>query len=128
PSRYAPRYVASDLSCSSCHLNAGQREGAIPLVGVAGRFPMYNGRCARLFSLRDRVVAGFLRSMNGSNAQGATESNAHENAAGEPFISTRSPEVMALSAYVTWLSEGLPVGQPPARGGTQLPPAARIPV
>ena len=60
----APRLTGGKVSCSNCHLNAGQRERALPLVGVAGMFPEYNNRAARLFSLPDRIVDCFLRSEN----------------------------------------------------------------
>src|SRR4051812_45059970 len=127
--RYAPRYTGNGLTCGNCHLNAGQREGAMPVVGVAAVFPENNPRSGRLFSLQDRVVSCFLRSINGANAPGATEENIDENGKVELFVSPRSPEVLAVSAYVTWLSEGMPLGQKPSwRGVKQLAPEARIPI
>ncbi|HUJ29084.1 MAG TPA: hypothetical protein VLW85_23850 [Myxococcales bacterium] len=54
--RHAGRFTASRLSCGSCHLNAGQKEGAMPLIGIASAFPEYNKRCGRMFTLADRVV------------------------------------------------------------------------
>src|SRR5262249_15233218 len=54
--REAPRFTGGTVSCTNCHLNAGQRERALPVVGVAGMFPEYNNRAARLISLADRVV------------------------------------------------------------------------
>src|SRR5262249_33098463 len=56
----APHLAGGTVSCANCHLNAGQRERALPLVGVAGVFPEYNNRAARLISLPDRVVDCFL--------------------------------------------------------------------
>ena len=47
----AARFTGGNVSCNNCHLNAGQRERSLPLVGVAGMFPEYNGRAARLISL-----------------------------------------------------------------------------
>ena len=47
---------ASALSCGSCHLNAGQKEGALPLVGIAKAFPEYNKRAGRDFTLAERIV------------------------------------------------------------------------
>jgi thiosulfate dehydrogenase len=47
---------ASSLSCGSCHLNAGQKEGALPLVGIAKAFPEYNKRAGRNFTLAERIV------------------------------------------------------------------------
>src|SRR6185503_14161532 len=62
--REAPGYAPGRGSCNNCHLNGGQRERAMPLVGVAGMFPEYNRRAGRLISLADRVVDCFLRSQN----------------------------------------------------------------
>ena len=60
----AGRFTPSRMACSHCHLNAGQREKSLPLVGVAGMFPEYNRRSGRLYSLNDRIVDCFLRSEN----------------------------------------------------------------
>jgi len=118
--RHAARFTGGRVSCINCHLNAGQRERALPLVGVAGAFPEYNGRAARLISLGDRVVDCFLRS---------------ENAAGRgPGVAADLPnptsaEVLAVSAYITWLSKGYAVGKNPAwRGQNAIAQAHLIPV
>src|SRR5437868_1495731 len=50
------RFTRSALSCGTCHLNAGQKEGALPLVGIASIFPEYNKRSGRVFTLEDRIV------------------------------------------------------------------------
>ena len=107
----APTYVGNALACTNCHLNAGQRENALPLVGIAGLFPQYRSRDGRLVSLEDRIRGCFLRSMNGT---------------APPYD---SPELLALSAYITWLSEDQPVGVAPAsRGVNQIPEDARLPI
>jgi thiosulfate dehydrogenase len=54
--KYARRYTQAALSCGSCHLNAGQKDGAMPLLGIAAVFPEYNRRAGRMFTLEDRVV------------------------------------------------------------------------
>ncbi len=54
--RFARRYARSSLSCGSCHLNAGQKEGSMPLVGIASIFPDYNKRSGRPFTLEERIV------------------------------------------------------------------------
>ena len=98
----APRLTGGAVACVNCHLNAGQRERALPLVGITGMFPEYNNRAARLISLQDRVVDCFLRS---------------ENATGrgtEDLPTTSSKEVLALTAYLTWLGRGHAVGENPA--------------
>jgi len=112
--RHAGRFVGGQMSCANCHLNAGQRERALPIVGVAGMFPEYNARAARLISLADRVVDCFLRS---------------ENATGrslEELPTTGSKEVLALSAYITWLAKGQAVGKNPTWRGQNTIPAAKL--
>ena len=105
------------MSCINCHLNAGQRDRALPLVGVAGMFPEYNNRAARLISLPDRIVDCFLRSENGT----AHDASQHPT--------TASKEVLAVAAYVTWLSRGYAVGANPAwRNKNTIPADKLIPV
>ena len=67
----------------NCHLNAGQRERSLPLVGVAGMFPEYNRRSGRLYSLADRIVDCFLRSENATGAIADSE--------GAPASATQAP-------------------------------------
>jgi thiosulfate dehydrogenase len=115
--REAARFTGGTVSCSNCHLNAGQRERALPLVGVAGMFPEHNNRAARLITLADRVVDCFLRS---------------ENATGrdpDALPSPTSKEVLAVSAYLVWLSRGYTVGEnPPWRGRNAIAADHLIPV
>ena len=66
PQTYAAEFVGNDLSCGNCHLNAGQRDRALPLLGVAATFPQYRRRDDRLVSLEDRIAGCFKRSMNGT--------------------------------------------------------------
>jgi thiosulfate dehydrogenase len=98
----APRLTGGKVSCINCHLNAGQRERALPLVGVAGMFPEFNNRAQRLISLPDRIVDCFLRSENGT---------AHDGAA---HPTTASKEVLAVAAYISWLSRGHAMGANPS--------------
>jgi|SRR5579884_3602879 len=116
-SQEAPQFAPGKMACNNCHLNGGQRERSLPLVGVAGVFPEYNKRSGRLYSLPDRVVDCFVRS---ENAPGAPE----------PQLPTpTSKEVMALSAYITWLGRGYEVGKSPAwRGQNTIAAAKLIPV
>ena len=37
PQTYASEFVGNDLTCGNCHLNAGQRNRALPLLGEIGR-------------------------------------------------------------------------------------------
>ena len=112
--REAPRLTGGKVSCINCHLNAGQRDRALPLVGVAGMFPEYNNRAARLISLPDRIVDCFLRSENGT----AHDASQHPT--------TASKEVLAVAAYVTWLSRGYAVGANPAWRNKNVIPADKL--
>src|SRR4051812_36087359 len=98
----APKLTGGSVACANCHLNAGQRERALPLVGITGMFPEYNNRAAHLISLQDRVVDCFLRSEN-ATAHGADD-----------LPSSGSKEVLAITAYLTWLGRGHAVGVNPA--------------
>jgi thiosulfate dehydrogenase len=112
----APQFTGGTVACANCHLNAGQRERALPLVGVAGQFPEYNARATRLISLGDRIVDCFLRSENATGRDG------------EPPTPS-SKEVLAISAYITWLSKGHPVGTSPTwRGQNAIAADKLIPV
>ena len=97
----APRFTGGSVSCVNCHLNAGQRERALPLVGISGMFPEYNNRAARLISLPDRVVDCFMRSEN-ATGRGSDD-----------LPSTGAKEVLAVTAYLSWLSRGYAVGANP---------------
>jgi len=116
----APQFVPGKISCSNCHLNAGQRERSLPLVGIAGMFPEYNKRSGRLYSLGDRIVDCFVRSENATGA--ASLENYSPPAA-------TSKEVLAVSAYITWIARGSEVGKNPAwRGQNTIAIASLIPV
>src|ERR1043165_8064701 len=115
----APRLAPGGMSCTNCPMNGGQREKSMPLVDVAGMFPEYNRRSGRLYSLGDRITDCFLRS---------------ENATGGPLAAAQLPtpsssEVLAISAYLTWLARGAEVGKNPSwRGQNTIPASALIPV
>lgn len=106
-----PHTVGNQLSCGHCHLNAGQKDRALPLVGVAALFPMYRARSGRLVGLEERIRGCFQRSLNGT----------------PPAYG--SDELQALSAYLAWLAHGQPMGAaPPWRGRNTIARGARIPV
>jgi thiosulfate dehydrogenase len=121
----ARRFTPSRVSCSNCHLNAGQREKSLPLVGIAGMFPEYNRRSGRLYTLNDRIIDCFLRSENSTGVGDSGEDvGDHERL---PTPSSR--EVLALAAYITWLARGYEVGANPTwRGQNTIPQSALIPV
>ncbi len=111
PQQYAAEYVGNEMTCANCHPNAGQRERAMPLVGVAATFPQYRGRDARLISLEDRIGDCFERSMNGTRPP------------------ADSDVTMGVAAYIAWLSEGQPMGEsPPWRGQNRIARDAQLPI
>jgi len=115
----ASRFTPGGMTCNNCHLNGGQREKSLPLVGITGMFPEYNRRSGRLFSLGDRIVDCFLRSQNATGSPDADKE----------LPSLTAKEVLALSAYLTWLSQGFEVGKnPPWRGQNTIPASTLIPI
>ncbi len=123
----ASQFAPGRGSCNNCHLNGGQRERSLPLVGVAGMFPEYNRRAGRLISLADRVVDCFLRSQNATGRL-ATESD-HAADGSSQLPSPTSREVLAVSAYITWLSNGSQVGKNPTwRGQNTIQTNALLPI
>lgn len=87
-------YVKADMSCEACHINAGTQARAGSFIGLYGRFPMWNQRSHRVIALQDRIAECFLYSMNGK----------------PPAYASKA--MIAIVAYVAWLSRGTPVGAP----------------
>lgn len=81
-------YSGNALSCGSCHLDAGRNLKAASFVGVATAYPAYAPREKRVITLEDRVLNCFMRSCNGTRPPLGSEVS------------------VALTAYITWLSEG----------------------
>ena len=125
----ASRFAPGRGSCNNCHLNGGQREKALPLVSVAGMFPEYNRRAGRLITLADRVVDCFLRSQNATGRLASDNDGQLPAEVTHQLPSPTSKEVLAVSAYLTWLSNGFAVGKNPAwRGQNVIQPDALIPI
>jgi 2',3'-cyclic-nucleotide 2'-phosphodiesterase (5'-nucleotidase family)/cytochrome c len=105
----APEYVGNALACASCHIDGGQREGALPLVGAEAMYPSFQRRAGRSMSIEERIQGCFERSMNG--------------VAPPPG----SDVLTALTAYVAWLSDGEPRGvDPPWRGRNKIDESRRL--
>jgi thiosulfate dehydrogenase len=111
--REAPQFAHGKVSCGNCHLNAGQRERALPLVGVAAVFPEFNKRSGRSYLLVDRIVDCFWRSENGTEAP-------------EVLPTTTTPEVLAVAAYINWISAGYEAGRIPSWRGKNTIAADRL--
>jgi thiosulfate dehydrogenase len=91
--KYAGAYAVASMSCEACHNSAGTKAHAGSLVGVYAKFPQYNSRSKRFIALQDRLAECFLYSMNGT---------------APPFDSR---EMIALTAYIAYLSRGTVVGK-----------------
>jgi|SRR5579863_246466 len=93
PHKYLPKNVVSDMSCAACHVSTGTVSHAGSFVGTYGRFPQWNKRSGRVIALQDRLAECFLYSMNGYPP------------------SYNSKEMIAMVAYISYLSRNVPVGQ-----------------
>ena len=82
----ASRYVGNSLQCSNCHLQAGTLADALPL-NVAGMYPKWRAKNGKRNGIGLRIRECFLYSMDGI------------------MPPEDAPEVLAVSAYVTYLSQ-----------------------
>ncbi len=123
----APQFTCNKLTCGNCHLNGGQREKGMPLVGISSVFPEYNKREGRQFSLEDRIVGCFMRSENGTGAGRRRPGRQADSVQALPTPASR--EVAALAAYISWISDGVARGQRlPWRGQNQISPERLLPI
>jgi thiosulfate dehydrogenase len=95
------RLSGNNLTCQSCHLDAGTKPYAVPLVGVWGQFPQYRGREGEIGTLEERINGCMDRSMNGHP------------------LALDSLEMKAYLAYMKWLSTGIPDGAKLVGAGTK---------
>lgn len=90
-------YVGNALACKSCHLQeksngyAGTAEGLSTWIGTAAVFPAYSAREQTIQTVEDRSNNCFMRSMSGKRLEDGSEAS------------------LALAAYITWLSTGIPM-------------------
>ena len=87
-----PRFVGSNLTCTSCHLDQGRRATAAPLSGVFARYPKYIDRTGAVVSMEDRVNYCMTRSLSGSR------------------LPNDSREMQDIVAYLAFMSRGVPIG------------------
>lgn len=101
--KHASRYVGNSLNCSSCHLQAGTLKDALPL-NVAGMYPKWRAKNGKRNGIGLRIRECFLYSMDGI------------------MPTEDAPEVLAIAAYVSYLSQGQIIGaEPDGRGVPTLP-------
>jgi thiosulfate dehydrogenase len=96
----ARRFAGNNLACQNCHLQGGTQPYAMSLIGVWGQFPQYRAREGAVDTLEDRINGCMERSMNGR------------------ALPLESREMRAFSAYMRWLSTGVPDGAKLKGAGT----------
>lgn len=84
------RFAGNNLTCQSCHLEAGTKPGSGSFVGVYNRFPQYRGREDKIGTLEERIDGCMERSMNGQK------------------LPHNTLEMKGMIAYMKWLSEDVP--------------------
>ena len=108
-----PAFVGNGLTCKNCHLGNDTEVGVIanagPLVGVVAGFPQYRSRDGAVNLLEQRINSCFERSMNGKP------------------LPLDHPAMVDMVAYMTWLSQGVPVGSVVAGHGMPQLALARAP-
>lgn len=88
----AKRLAGNNLACTSCHQGAAAKPFAMPWVGVTATFPQYRAREDDVSTVEERVNGCMQRSMNGKP------------------LALDSREMKAFTAYIAFLSKGVPVG------------------
>jgi thiosulfate dehydrogenase len=99
----AKRFAGSNMSCQSCHLEAGTKQYGLPFIGVFADFPQYRSREGEVGTLEDRINGCMTRSLNGR------------------ALPVESEEMKAFVSYIKFLSTGRPIGaQTPGRGSGEM--------
>ncbi|MEP2281546.1 c-type cytochrome [Maribacter sp.] len=88
--RAEDRYSGNNLACANCHLQKGAQAGSGSWVGILERFPQFGGRGNKVGTIQDRINGCMERSMNGK------------------MLPSDSDKLVAIVAYMDWLSEGVP--------------------
>lgn len=84
------RISGNNMSCTSCHLQAGNQAGAASWAGVTTRYPSFRGRSNAMGTIEDRINGCLERSMNGKR------------------LDPKSKPMKAMVAYMEWLGEDMP--------------------
>jgi thiosulfate dehydrogenase len=86
-------FAGNNLDCNSCHLDGGTKPFAAPFVTVPSQFPQFRSRENKEGTIQERINGCMQRSMNGKP------------------LPTDSEEMMAMVAYMEWLSLDKPRGE-----------------
>lgn len=88
-------YVGNKMACTSCHLKDGQDPRGGTFIGLASAYPAYAPREKKVITVEDRIANCYMRSMDGTR----------------PPVDSEA--VSAVAAYITWLSDGVPMKMNP---------------
>ena len=86
------RLAGNNLACASCHQQNASKPFAMPWSGVSATFPQYRGREDDISTVEERVNGCMERSMSGKP------------------LPLDSREMKAFVTYISFLSQGIPVG------------------
>ncbi len=93
--KYAQAYIGNKLSCGNCHFRGGMteggRNGGVPLVGVASRYPTLDKKTGSVIDLAERVNQCFRQELAGTG------------------LPAGSREQLAVITYLHWIGRGIPV-------------------
>lgn len=103
--RRAAKFVGNDLTCASCHLDAGRRVDSAPMWAAYVLYPAYRAKNEHVNTLAERLQGCFRYSMNGE-APPADD-----------------PTLVALQSYMYWLASKAPTGVKLAGQGYRKLPA-----
>lgn len=101
--RYASRYSGNRLRCTNCHLNGGTQPDGMPL-NIAGMYPQWRSKNGVRNGIGLRIRECFLYSLDGI------------------MPPEDAPEVLAVAAYIHFLSEGEVIGERPEGAGVPTLP------
>lgn len=83
--------AGGDLRCTSCHLEAGTKRGALPWVGSYARYPRIDAR-GQVLTMHERINICLRRNLRAA------------------ALSPDDPRMEALVAYIAFLSRGVRLG------------------
>lgn len=92
PGLYAGKFIGNDLSCASCHMDAGRRADASPLWAAYVLYPAYRAKNGHVNTLAERLQGCFQFSMNGAKPPADSE------------------VIVALESYMYWMAKNAPTG------------------
>lgn len=91
--RLLPEHVGAQMNCNSCHISQGKIPLGDPYINSYNFYPRVMPRSGKEVDLTKRINGCFQRSMNGKP------------------LKPESPEMLAMLAYMKWLSQNTPKEQ-----------------